>query len=74
MKVLIYKYYVNPVTKNKCANENEQGKYIIVSDTKSSFNSHLQEVMDSPLAETHAFVEKIYYKEVDKKINKNIYY
>jgi hypothetical protein len=44
----------------KTSNEHETGHYIKVSDTESTFNSQVQDVFDSPLSQTHAFVEKAY--------------
>jgi hypothetical protein len=43
------------------------GQYIKVSDTESTFNTQLQNVFDSPLRQTHAFVEKAY--KIDKPSN-----
>ncbi len=43
---------------DKCSNEHETGEYIKIIDSKSSFNIHIQSVMDS-LAQTHAFIEII---------------
>ncbi len=40
------------------SNEHETGQYINVSDTESTFNTQVQNVFDSPLSQTHAFVEK----------------
>ena len=48
----------------KTSNEHESGQYIKVSDTESTFNSQVQDVFDSPLSQTHAFVEKAY--KIDK--------
>ena len=42
----------------KTANEHESGQYIKISDTESSFNTQVQDILDSPLSQTHAFVEK----------------
>jgi len=68
----------------KTANEHETGQYIKISDTDSTFNSQVQEVMNSPLSQTHAFVEKAYFKEIQEdqtiftidinKCRKNILY
>ena len=43
----------------KTANEHETGQYIKISDTESTFNSQVQEIINSPLSQTHAFVEKV---------------
>ena len=51
----------------KTSNEHESGQYIKVSDTESTFNSQVQNVFDSPLSQTHAFVEKAY--KIDKPFN-----
>ena len=48
----------------KTSNEHESGQYIKISDTESTFNSQVQDVFDSPLSQTHAFVEKAY--KIDK--------
>ena len=55
---------------NKTSNEHESGKYIKINDTESTFNTQVQQVFDSPLCQTHAFVEKAYYEELqqDRKI------
>ena len=68
----------------KTSTEHETGQYIKIKDTESTFNAGLQEVMDSPLSQVHAFVEKAYFKplEEDKiiytidinKCRKNILY
>ncbi len=50
----------------KTANEHETGQYIKISDTESTFNSQVQEIMNSPLSQTHAFVEKAYFKELQE--------
>jgi len=54
----------------KTSNEHETGQYIKINDTESTFNKQVQDVFDSPLSQTHAFVEKVYYKELqqDQKI------
>ena len=68
----------------KTSNEHETGQYIKVNDTESTFNKQVQEVFDSPLSQTHAFVEKAYFKELEEdkiiysidmnKCRKNILY
>ena len=68
----------------KTANEHESGQYIKISDTESSFNTQVQDVFDSPLSQTHAFVEKAYFDELQpdqtiftidiNKCRKNILY
>ena len=68
----------------KTANEHETGQHIKISDTESTFNSQVQEIMNSPLNQTHAFVEKAYFKELQEdqtiftidinKCRKNILY
>ncbi len=67
----------------KTSNEHETGQYIKVNDTESTFNKQTREVFDSSLSQTHAFVEKVYFKEVEEdkimytidinKCRKNIY-
>ncbi len=68
----------------KTSNEPETGQYIKISDTESTFNSQVHEIMNSPLSQTHAFVEKVYYDELESdktiftidinKCRKNILY
>ena len=68
----------------KTSNEHESGKYIKINDSESTFNTQVQEIMSSPLSQTHAFVEKAYFKELEQdkiiysidinKCRKNILY
>jgi 5-methylcytosine-specific restriction protein A len=68
----------------KTSSEHETGQYIKINDTDSTFNTQVQEIMNSPLSQTHAFVEKAYFKELEKdkviysidinKCRKNILY
>ena len=48
----------------KTSNEHETGQYVKINDTESTFNKQVQleEVFNSPLSQTHAFVEKAYLK------------
>jgi hypothetical protein len=46
------------------SNEHETGQYIKINDTGSTFNKQVQQVYDSPLSQTQAFVEKAYFKEL----------
>ena len=48
------------------SNEHESGQYIEINDTESTFNTQVQEIMTSPLSETHAFVEKAYFKKLEE--------
>ncbi len=50
----------------KKANEHENGPYIKISDTESSFNTQVQNVFESVLSQTHAFVETAYFKELQQ--------
>jgi hypothetical protein len=50
---------------DKCSNEHESGEYIKIIDSESSFNNHIQSVMDSPLAQTHAFIENIEISKIE---------
>ena len=69
--------------RDKCSNEHENGDYIRIIDSESSFNNHVQSVMDSQLAQTHAFIEpmvdelyehrKIFNIDINK-CRKNILY
>ena len=68
----------------KTSGEHESGKYIKINDSESSYNTQVQEIMNSPLSQTHAFVEKAYFKELEEdkviysidinKCRKNILY
>jgi hypothetical protein len=49
----------------KTTKEQEDGTYIRVKDSESSFNSQVQSIMDSSLSQTHAFVEPINFDEVN---------
>ena len=55
MRSLIYKYCAKP------SNENETGQYIKINDTETIFYKQVQHVFESPLSQTHAFVEKAYF-------------
>jgi hypothetical protein len=57
--------------RDKCSSEHEQGQYIKPKETASFFNSEVRDIMNSDLAQQHAFVEKAYYDEVD--INKKLF-
>ena len=54
----------------KTQNEHEDGSFVRINDTESCFNSNVQEIIDSPNAQIHAFVQPIYYDKVqsDKMI------
>jgi len=51
---------------DKCSNEHENRDYIKIIDSESSFINHIQCVMESTLAQTHAFIESI-VENVDEK-------
>ena len=51
----------------KCSDKHESGEYIKIIDSESSFNNHVQSVIDSPLAQTHAFIEKIIKDVVENR-------
>ncbi len=55
--------------KIKCENEIEDGSYIRVIDTESSFNSRINDIINSEMAQSYAFIERI----VDATIKKNIF-
>ena len=57
--------------KIKCSGEHEDGSYIKINDTESSFNNQAQEIIESTLAQTHAFVERLHFKKVQE--GKTIY-
>jgi hypothetical protein len=44
--------------RDKCSSEHEQGQYIKPKETTSFFNSEVREIMNSDIAQQHAFVEK----------------
>ena len=50
----------------KTSNEQEDGTYIRVKDSESSFNSQVQSIMDSNLSQTHAFVEPLYFDKLEE--------
>jgi energy-coupling factor transporter ATP-binding protein EcfA2 len=52
---------------DKTANEQENGQFVKFSDTESCFNENVQEIMNSPLSHSFAFVEPI-AKPGNKKI------
>jgi 5-methylcytosine-specific restriction protein A len=52
---------------DKSANEQENGQFVKFSDTESSFNENVQEIMNSPLSHSFAFVESV-AKPGNKKI------
>lgn len=58
-----------PCHQTKCQDEIENGIYKKVSDTQSSFNTSIQNIVSSKLAKSYAFVESIIKDvEPDKKI------
>ncbi len=64
--------------------EHGSGQYIKISDSECTFNALVQEVLISPLNQTHGFVDKAYFNEIQqdqiifaidiKKCRKNILY
>ena len=54
--------------RDKTMSENENGEYIRVNDSESSFNSELQKIMDNPLSFSHAFVESLAEPGFDKTL------
>ncbi len=78
MRSLIYKYCAKP------SNEHETGQYIKINDTETIFYKQVQHVFESPLSQTHAFVEKAYFNQLEEdriiytidinKCRKNILY
>ena len=52
----------------KTSSEHETGQYhdIKINDTDSTFNTQVHEMMNIPLSQTHAFVEKAYFKELEE--------
>jgi hypothetical protein len=53
--------------RSKCSSEQEDGSYIKINDSESSFNTQSKEIIESNLAQTHAFVEPLYFKETEGK-------
>ncbi len=51
------------MVKTSLAGEHESGKYIRINDAESSYNTQVQEIMNSPLSQSHAFVEKAYFND-----------
>ena len=57
---------------DKTKNEQEDGTYVRIVDSESSFNNNVKEVIDSKLNKHYAFIERmkeelIYYKLTKKK-------
>ena len=55
---------------DKTANEQENGQYVKFTDTESSFNEKVQEIMNGVLSSSYAFVEQLEQTHMDEK---NIY-
>ncbi len=53
---------------DKTANEQENGQYVKFTDTESSFNEKVQEITNSVLSSSYAFVEQLEKKHMDEKI------
>ncbi len=58
MKRNVYKYYVKHCHLAKASKEHENGQNITMSDTIRTFRTQVQDVFESPLSKTNAFVEK----------------
>ncbi len=43
---------------DKTANEQENGQYVKFTDTESSFNEKVQDIMNGVLSSSYAFVEQ----------------
>ena len=54
------------------SSEHENGEYIKIIDSESSYNNNVQSVMNTHLAETHAFIENIILEVVPK--NKKLFH
>ncbi len=46
----------------KTYSEHDPGQFIRINDTESTYSTQVQEIMDSPLSQTHAFVERAYLR------------
>jgi hypothetical protein len=55
--------------KIKCENEIEDGSYIRVIDTESSFNTRVHDIINSDMAQSYAFIER----KADENITENIF-
>ena len=53
---------------DKTANEQDNGQYVKFTDTESSFNEKVQEIMNSVLSSSYAFVEQLEKTHMDEKI------
>jgi 5-methylcytosine-specific restriction endonuclease McrA len=53
---------------DKTANEQENGQYVKFTDTESSFNEKVQEIMNGVLSSSYAFVEQLEKTHMDEKI------
>ena len=61
-----------PCHGDKCSDEHESGEYIKIIDSESSFNNHIQTVIDSQLAQTHAFIETIENPKSESSLDSGI--
>ena len=55
---------------DKTACEQENGQFVNFTDTESAFNDKVQEIMNSTLSSSYAFVEQVQQTHMDEK---NIY-
>ena len=53
---------------DKTANEQETGQFVKFTDTESAFNDKVQEIMNSTLTSSYAFVEQLEQTHMDEKI------
>ena len=53
---------------DKTANEQENGQYVKFTDTESSFNEKVQDIMNGVLSSSYAFVEQLEETHMDEKI------
>jgi len=53
---------------DKTANEQETGQFVRFTDTESAFNEKVQEIMNSVLSSSYAFVEQVQQTHMDEKI------
>ena len=55
-----------------CSNEQENGQYIEIIVGESSFNNHIQTKMDTPLAQTHGFIDTIANPKIECILDRGI--
>ncbi len=51
---------------DRCSNEHGSWEYVKIIDAESSFNYHIQSVIDTPLDQTHTFIETIAHPNIER--------